>query len=78
MEHARNFKDRTGQKYNRVTFLEYMDKAKNGAARWRVRCDCGTEFIALATNVVCGSTKSCGCYRAEVNRMLGLKRRKNK
>ena len=70
--------DRTGQKYNRVTFLEFVDRANNGAARWKVRCYCGVKFIALATNVVCGRTKSCGCYRDEVNRTMGLKRRKNK
>lgn len=68
MAHARNFKDRTGLKYNRITFLEYVDTAENGCARWKVRCDCGTEFIAIATNVVNGITKSCGCYRAELIR----------
>lgn len=78
MAHARNYKDRTGQKYNRVTFLEFADRAKNGNARWKVRCDCGTEFIVLATNVTYGSTKSCGCYRNEKNRTEGLKRRKHR
>ena len=68
MKHARNSIDRTGQKYHRITFLEFVDRAENGAARWKVRCDCGTEFIALATNVTCGGTKSCGCYRNEQNR----------
>lgn len=75
MAHSKNFKDRTGQKFHRVTFIEFVDRAKNGGARWKVRCDCGTEFIALATNVVQGGTKSCGCYRNEKNKTERLKRR---
>jgi hypothetical protein len=69
MSHSKNFKDLTGQKYNRVTFLEFVDRTKNGNSRWKVRCDCGTEFIALATNVKCGNTSSCGCYRNEQNKL---------
>ena len=69
MAHARNYKDRAGQRFNRITFLEFYDTTDNGSARWKVRCDCGCEFIALATNVTRGNTKSCGCYRDEQNRL---------
>ena len=68
MTHARNFIDRTGQKHHRITFLEFVDTAENGNSRWKVRCDCGTEFIATASNIIHGSTRSCGCYRDEQNR----------
>lgn len=76
MAHARNFKDLTGQKMHRLTFLEFVDMAANGNSRWKVRCDCGTEFIVIASNVRNGGTKSCGCYRNEKNKITGLKRRK--
>lgn len=68
MSHARNFIDLTGQKINRLTFLEFVGRAYNGNSRWKVRCDCGTVFIATASNIKCGNTRSCGCYRAEENR----------
>ena len=78
MAHAKNFIDRTGQKVHRLTFLEYADTTRDGNARWRVRCDCGTEFITTGKSILCGDTRSCGCYLAEKNRIAGLKRRKSK
>lgn len=78
MAHSRNFIDRTGQKVHRLTFLEFAGRATNGCARWKVKCDCGCEFIATASNIMYGMTKSCGCYRAEKNKAEGLKRRKRK
>lgn len=65
MAHARNFIDLTGQKMHRLTFLEFVDRAENGNARWKVRCDCGTIFEVTAAAVKYGSSRSCGCYRAE-------------
>ena len=64
-EYANDFKKLAGRKYNRLTFLEYVDNASNGKPRYKVRCDCGTEFVAIASNIVYGRTKSCGCYRKE-------------
>lgn len=78
MRHSCNFKDLTGMKIHRLTFLEYVDNTEGGNARWKVRCDCGTEFICIACNVKRGGTKSCGCYRDEQNKIKGLKRRKHK
>ena len=68
MTHARNFKDHTGRKIHRLTFLSFVERDENGNARWKVRCDCGTEFIVTASNVIYGSTRSCGCYRNEQNK----------
>lgn len=65
MAHSRNFKDHTGKKVHRLTFLEFVETTENGCARWKVRCDCGTEFIVIASNVLHGGTRSCGCYRNE-------------
>ena len=78
MAHARNFKDLTGLKVHRLTFLEYADTTRDGNARWKVRCDCGVEFVTTGKSIRNGDTKSCGCYLAEKNRIAGLKRRKHK
>ncbi len=68
MKHPRNFIDLTGRKIRRFTFLEYAGVTSSGNARWKVRCDCGTEYVLTATNVLNGSTYSCGCLRNENNK----------
>lgn len=75
MKHARNFIDLTGQKIGRLTFLEYVERTEQGNARWRVRCDCGTECIVTAANVIHGSTRSCGCIRVEMLKARGKDKR---
>lgn len=65
MRHAHNFKDLTGLKIHRLTFLEYMGTNSYRNAVWKVRCDCGTVFEVIASNVRYGTTHSCGCIRKE-------------
>lgn len=60
------YTDMRGQRFGRVTVIEFAGSNENGNALWRCRCDCGTEFITARTSLVRGQTKSCGCYRAEV------------
>lgn len=73
MAHARNFKDLTGQKIARLTFLEFVDTTEQGIARWKVRCDCGVEFVTVGVNIIRGNTKSCGCLRVEMLRARNKK-----
>jgi hypothetical protein len=75
MAHSYNYIDLTGQKIHRLTFLEFVDKTEGGNSRWKVRCDCGTEFIAISSNVKCGNSRSCGCYRDEMRRKKAEARR---
>lgn len=58
-------KDLTGQKFSRLTAIQYIDKAKSGHARWLYRCDCGTEKILSSNPVTQGKTCSCGCLDRE-------------
>lgn len=53
-------------RFNRLTLLEKVGWEKCGNARWRVRCDCGTEFEAAINNIRAGKTRSCGCLRVEM------------
>lgn len=64
-ERAHNFQDLTGQKIHRLTFLEFAGRSMSGNARWKVRCECGTEFEVTASAVKSGQTLSCGCVRIE-------------
>lgn len=57
--------DVTGQKYNRLTALNYLGYSKSGGRVWKCLCDCSNY-----TNVPVGylrnnSIKSCGCLGSE-------------
>ena len=60
-------KDLTGQKFGRWTVIERAASSKK-QTRWLCRCECGTEKIAHYSNLAYGSSKSCGCARAEGRR----------
>lgn len=64
-----NFKDRTGEKVNRLTFLEldrvHVTPSGHRKPYWKVQCDCGSVFSVLANSVTTGHTKSCGCLHKE-------------
>lgn len=57
-------KDLTGQKFGRLTVLERAE-SKNGRTYWKCRCDCGEEVNVIASNLLRGNTKSCGCFTVE-------------
>lgn len=61
----KKIKDMTGQKFGRLTVIEYSYSDKYGNARWLCKCDCGNETIAIGKGLRCGDTKSCGCKRIE-------------
>lgn len=55
-------KDRTGQKYNKLTFIKPLDKRiSTGAVIWEVQCECGAIVERVAEAIVKGKLKSCGC-----------------
>lgn len=57
--------DLTGQRFGRLTVIEYAGTDKGGKARWRCRCDCGKETIVIGKNLRSGRTKSCGCLHSD-------------
>lgn len=59
------YRDLTGLKINKITFLEYVENDRRRNAMWKVRCDCGTEFLVRANAVRTGNTRSCGCIRTD-------------
>jgi len=65
---ARNATDLTKQVFGRLTVLNRAENSKYGAARWCVRCSCGTEKVVRTDQLTTGSTVSCGCYLREVQR----------
>lgn len=55
----------TGQKFNRLTALEFVKMDQFNKSIWRFQCECGQLSEAAASAVKQGRIKSCGCLRAE-------------
>lgn len=58
-----NRDDLTGKRFGRLLVLGFDGRTNSGNAIWRVRCDCGQEFLVRGTNMKSGNTRSCGCIR---------------
>jgi hypothetical protein len=54
--------DITGQKFNKLTAINYSHKLASGDIYWNFKCDCGKSKVILKGHVKSGKTKSCGCY----------------
>lgn len=60
------FKDRTGDKYGRLTVVSHAGKDHRSKHLWLCLCDCGNNKIVVADNLSSGKSNSCGCLKAEV------------
>jgi hypothetical protein len=58
-------KDRTGQKFGKLTAIKFVKTNYKGHAIWLFSCDCGGEKEVEANRVACGNTTSCGCRLLE-------------
>lgn len=55
----------SGQRFGRLTAIEFAGRGVRGVALWTARCDCGTTIIANAASLKNKSKMSCGCLRSE-------------
>lgn len=62
--------DLTGRRVGRWLVLGYSHTNKH-QAKWRCRCDCGTERAVDAGNLLTAATLSCGCLNREANTVHG-------
>jgi hypothetical protein len=60
------FKDLSGQKFNRLLVIQLGTKTKGGRNRWLCRCDCGEMTQTATTALKQGLIKSCGCLQKEI------------
>mgnify|MGYP000032386553 CR=1 FL=1 len=63
--------DLMGRTFGRLTVIGRAENDKWQKARWLCECECGTKKIILGNDLRSGMTKSCGCFRAEVNDLIG-------
>lgn len=52
-----------GNKYGKWTVIEEVDSSKTYRRMWKCRCDCGTVSIVTESNLIRGSSKTCGCSK---------------
>ena len=55
-----NFQDLVGQKFNRLTVLEYVGNRKR-----KCQCDCGNVVFVNGCDLTRGYTQSCGCLHRD-------------
>ena len=58
--------DLAGQRFGKLTVICKAGLDNAGHLIWRCRCDCGSNANVLATNLIQGYTKSCGCLHSEI------------
>ena len=59
------FKNRIGDRYGRLTVVEYAGKDHRGKHLWLCKCDCGNTKVVVSDNLSSGKSKSCGCLLKE-------------
>lgn len=63
------FDDLTGERFGRLV-VEELDHIKEGSVRnrfyWLCKCDCGKTIVTDSSSLRCGHTRSCGCYRSDI------------
>jgi hypothetical protein len=63
-------KDLVGFENGRLKVIRLSENKCGRAYKWVCLCSCGKQFEAIGTNISCGSTSSCGCYREELRKEL--------
>ena len=69
--------DIVGQRFGKLTAIEYVskDNRKDQKPKWKCKCDCGNEVNVSCADLKRGHSKSCGCLRKRPNRkqLMGKK-----
>lgn len=75
-----HFEDLTGQRFNRLTVIRYLDKSERTVRtyNWLCQCDCGKTVKANANKLKNGLQQSCGCLKEEMKYDIGNVNKKYK
>ena len=62
-----NIKDYSGRVFGKLQAVSYLrPNPKEGGSIWLFKCQCGKEIERPVKGVVCGDTRSCGCYKTKL------------
>ena len=56
-----------GQRFGALEVIEFTRRNNSNKLMYRCKCDCGNEIEVIGQHLKNGNTKSCGCYRKQVN-----------
>lgn len=56
-------KPQKGDKYGRLTVIDFIAATKEKQAECRCMCSCGKEVVTRFSNLYSGTTQSCGCLK---------------
>ena len=54
-----------GKRFGRLMVIKENGRTKCNKIKWLCKCDCGNECIVIGTNLLKGSSMSCGCLQKE-------------
>ncbi len=59
-------KNLVGQTFGRWTVVSRAPNNKHNLSQWVCKCECDTLRLVTTSNLIFGSSTSCGCYRKEL------------
>lgn len=63
-----------GDRFNRLLVIELGPRTKSFVRRWVCKCDCGDSTLADERSLHKGRSKSCGCWRHEMQNAMRKRR----
>lgn len=69
-----NFIDITGKQFGRLTVTKWVGSI-NRQTHWECKCACGKTLTLNGSKLKTGNTKSCGCFKSELNSVVKFKHR---
>lgn len=71
------YKNIKGQKFGRLTAIQYMYTKKGKSSTWMCVCECGNKTTTELSSLRNGRTQSCGCLRLERTKESVTKHKKS-
>ena len=65
--------DLTGIKFGNLVVIRPTDARSGGHILWETKCVCGSFSLVLASNLISGRTKSCGCLQHPIRDLTGMR-----
>lgn len=63
MSRGKPYRERIGEKFGKLTIIEYVPQGKRPS--YLCSCECGKTKVVTCDNLLYGITKSCGCARKD-------------
>ena len=69
------YMDLAGQRFGRLTVVEYVGRTRHGHVVWKCACECGGSSTPTTQSLRCGHARSCGCIASEKASKMGRAKR---